>query len=275
MGDTFFNPDPTGATHAGDVFMNTLSGGDVWFDVISQWTDDTAWDILNSTDQDTAWDILNATEQDVAWDILNAWALNTAWDILNSTDQNTSWSVFAKTLYYIQQFFVKQISFDFNIKEPIGFDWSMHNPLEFTYKPKGSLDSSIYILNSAVIDTVHVASPIDFGFQIMEPLKFTFYPQSGEITEYVQKFNVSGVRFDYSIIDPLVFSASIRNPITFTYKAIGVLDTTINVLPSATIDPIEVSAPVCFDFKIKTPPTFTFGIQHVMMGESDTINRND
>lgn len=156
MGDTFHDGgDPVvRLTTTGDRFVNTRDGsggGDRFFDIVDDAPQNIAWDILNAFDQDTAWDILNSMDQDVAWDILNALAQNIAWDILNSMDQDTAWSIFAETLYYIQQFFVKEICFNFDIKygdtiaeqytylpalvmrEPIQFTFSIREPITFEY----------------------------------------------------------------------------------------------------------------------------------------------
>ena len=136
MGDTYFNPDPLTAGDDGDVFVNT-HGGDVWFDVITWWYQDTAWDILNTSAQDTAWDIINAHDQDTAWDILNVFLQTTAWDILNENGQDTSWSIFAKHLYYLEQIYVKKICFDimtehgFYLGVPIGQECNLQQPTEF------------------------------------------------------------------------------------------------------------------------------------------------
>ena len=171
--DTFFNPDPPG-TAVSDVFQNTL-GGDVWFDVTSVRTQDTSWDILNAFLQNTSWDILNENSRDVAWDILNANARNIAWDILNSMDQDVSWSIFAKILYYIQRFVVNAICFDYGIKEPLNFDSSIANPLEFTYRPTEVIDTTINLaLGEFSFDTINVNDPVTFDFSIKEPITFTF-----------------------------------------------------------------------------------------------------
>lgn len=175
-GDTFFNPDPLTAGTLGDVFMNT-AGGDVWFDVITHWYQDTSWDILNVFLQNIAWDILNENNQDIAWDILNAFAQNVAWDILNSFKQDISWSVFAETLYYLQQFFVKQICFDYNIDEPVNFTRGIYSPLEFTYYPTGVITETINLPGFS-FDTISIANPPAYNFQIKQPLVFTINVQN-------------------------------------------------------------------------------------------------
>jgi len=148
--DTFFNPDPTERLSViSDIYCNTIGPevtGDAWFDVLNHGTQDTSWDILNAFLQNTAWDILNENTQDVAWDILNAFALNTAWDILNDNTQDVAWSIFAKTLYFLQQFFVKAICFDYNISEPVLFNKQVANLLEFTFKPTGVISDTINLL---------------------------------------------------------------------------------------------------------------------------------
>jgi hypothetical protein len=207
LGDTFFNTDPTGDSMGSDIFQN-VRGGDVWFDVsthvpqstswdiLNTFIKNTSWDILNTYEQDTAWDILNTFTQAIAWDILNtyeratawdilntfventAWDIlntytkDTSWDILNDRQQATAWSVFARVLYFIQQFFVKAICFDFHINEPIQFNSEIMEPLEWTFYPTGTITDTIY-LQGEVFDTIHIASPTTFNFQIKEPIQFT------------------------------------------------------------------------------------------------------
>ena len=170
MGDTYFNPNPD--DNPGDVFQSSVRG-DIWFGTLYQWKEYTAWDILNTNEHATAWDILNAFAQDIAWDILNAGSEDTAWDILNdpATDtswdiinlhshdiawdilnvflqttswdtlnennQDIAWSIFADTLFFLQQLYIKQICFDIKtvageyLGVPIGQECSIQEPLEF------------------------------------------------------------------------------------------------------------------------------------------------
>jgi hypothetical protein len=162
------------AASVSDIPCNTRhnTGGDVWFDVVDDFPTYTAWDILNENHRDIAWDILNENTQDVAWDILNAFAINLAWDILNTNTQDTSWSIFAKTLYFIQQFFVKAICFDYNILEPVLFNNQILKPLEWTFHPTGTIVDTAYLEEEA-FDTITIANVIDFDFQLKEPINFT------------------------------------------------------------------------------------------------------
>jgi hypothetical protein len=127
--------------------------GDVWFNQIRMSTQDTAWDILNVFLQTTAWDTLNENNQDIAWDILNAWAFSTAWDILNDPAQDTSWSIFPHELYFLKQFFVKQIALNFGIKAG-------------DIVPFPGLNLS---------NDYHVLTPIKYNFTIKNPTVFDIY----------------------------------------------------------------------------------------------------
>jgi hypothetical protein len=218
-GDTYFNPNPD--DNPGDVFQN-VRGGDLWFDVLSDYfqrsswdtlntfikntswdtlntfeqdtawdiintyTKAMAWDILNTYEQDTAWDILNTFVKDVTWAILNAYTKNTSWDSIMDRKQDTSWSVFARVLYFIQQFFVNAICFDYNIKEPTQFSQQIMEPLVWTFNPTGVITETAY-LHGEVFDTTHVQTPVTFDFQIKEPVQFTFKVAQvlqGESVEY-------------------------------------------------------------------------------------------
>jgi hypothetical protein len=172
--DSYYTPDPTEQLSVGSDFFMSSRGGDVWHRSIDESKRDTDWDILNTNFQSTVWYILNENKQDVAWDILNAFALNLAWDILNGNDQDIAWSIFAKVLYFIQQFFVKQICFDFNIKEPVNFVRAIKDPLQFTYGTTEVLKDTIHLIKTPSFDTIKISSPIKYTFQIKEPITFTF-----------------------------------------------------------------------------------------------------
>lgn len=116
--DLFFNPDPTArALVVSDIFMNNRlsTQGDTWFDVV------------DGFDQEIVWDILNANYQDIIWDIHNV-------------------------LYFIQQFFVRELCF--NLKTKVG---------DVIDEPGDTLANDHYIM-----------VPTKFDFQIMEPINFDF-----------------------------------------------------------------------------------------------------
>jgi hypothetical protein len=224
-GDSYHASTPTERDASlSDVFMNTRYnvGGNVWFDVLDDGLQGTAWDILTHKLQDTAWDILNQNIRPIAWDILNhinrdiawdilnhnsrdiAWdilnhnvrdivwdILNTntrgiAWDILTHSNQEFSWSVFARVLYFIQQFYAKAICFDYNISEPQIFNKQIVHPVSFDFKSTETIDDTIY-LHGEVFDTIAVSTPVTFNFQIKKPVKFTFGVATvleGEQVEY-------------------------------------------------------------------------------------------
>lgn len=176
MGDTFFNPDPDDRPSVlSDTFVNTryLIGGDVWFDVIDESFEETSWDILNVFLQTTAWEILNENFQDTAWDIPLAFSVISAWNILNQLDAPVTWSIFARVLYYMQQFWVKAICFDCNIRMPVDYNFQVLEPLEFTFYPTSELTDTINLAGLS-LDTIVMDTPTQFGFQIMEPLTWTF-----------------------------------------------------------------------------------------------------
>ena len=174
-GDTFFNPDSLTAGTLGDVFQNTVGGGDVWFDVISHVPTDIAWDILNANSRDIAWDILNVNGHDIAWDILNVNEHDTVWDILNNLDQGISWSVFAKVLYFIKQFYVNPINFNFQLANAILFDLQILEPLVFEFKPTSTINETINIKPiSFSFATNTIMEPVVFNFSILKPTQFNF-----------------------------------------------------------------------------------------------------
>jgi hypothetical protein len=211
-GDSYHVSTPTERDASlSDVFMNTRynAGGNVWFDVIDDglqgtaWdtlthkSEDTAWDILNTnaraiawdilthSSHDIAWDILNGNTKSIAWDILNqstrdvAWDIlnqNTrgiAWDILNESNQEFSWPIFARVLYFIQQFFTKAIEFNYSISEPQVFNKQILEPLPFTFHSTGIINDTAH-LKGEVFDTITIATPTTFNFQIKKPVQFTF-----------------------------------------------------------------------------------------------------
>ena len=156
MGDTFHDGgDPiVRLTSTGDRFTNTrdgVGGGDRFFDIVDEVSQDISWDILNAFLQTTSWDILKENNQDIAWDILNAFAQSIAWDILNAPSQDFAWSIFAKTLYFIQQFFINTICFDFNVRdgETLQEQWEY-------------------------ISTFLLTTPTQFSFSIIKPIQFDF-----------------------------------------------------------------------------------------------------
>jgi hypothetical protein len=158
---------------------------DIAWDILNENTRDIAWDILNTNIRDVAWDILNEKVDSIAWDILNSrdtdttWAiLNTnareiAWDIINDNPQAFSWSVFARVLYFIQQFFIKSICFNYNISEPQMFNKQIVQPVPFTFKSTGTINDTIH-LHGEVFDTITISTPTTFNFQIKKPVQFTF-----------------------------------------------------------------------------------------------------
>lgn len=120
ISDSFFNPDPdVRDSVVSDTFMNTRysTDGDVWYGVIDEFT------------QTTAWDILNVNEQDI------------------------SWSVFARTLYFLQQFTVKPIAFNFETMSASIVPWPGLN-----------------LSNDYTINT-----PIKYKFTVQEPTHFDIY----------------------------------------------------------------------------------------------------
>jgi hypothetical protein len=219
--DNYFNPDPTGASMGSDIFQN-VRGGDTWYNVVSDvfhgfswdtlntFTKDTSWDILNTSEKaiawailntynknfswdilntstkDTAWDILNTSVKDITWAILNGYTKDFSWDTLKDFDQGTAWSVFARVLYFIQQFFVKAICFNYHIDEPISFSKQIMEPLVWTFNPTGVITETTH-LQGEVFDTTYIRTPVTFDFQIKEPTQFTFNVSEvlqGESVEY-------------------------------------------------------------------------------------------
>jgi hypothetical protein len=153
--DSFFNPDPTDRLSVlSDIYTNSRQnvGGNVWYDVIDEKTQDISWDILNVFLQNTAWDTLNENNQGIDWDILNAFLQNTSWAILRDPHfQEIAWSIFPETLFFVQQFFAKAICFDFHTA-----DWE-------TVEEQYNLISSFLI-----------SEPVQFTYQIVNPIQFTF-----------------------------------------------------------------------------------------------------
>jgi len=304
MGDTFFNPDPENPV--GDVFQN-VQGGDVWFDVptsttqdvawdiLNTWVKDTAWDILNSYELNTAWDILNtftknvawdilntfikntswdilnSFDQDTAWDVLNTYTKDTAWDVLNGYDQDTAWSVFAKTLYFLQRFFIKQICFDFNIAEPVGYDYTIYNPLEFTYRSQGVINQDIY-LRTLTTDTVSISEKQEFSFSIADPVDYTFLAKAPVFTG--KTIYINPLCFDFAMAKQMNFNLSIQEPLKFNFMGTAVLDETI-VLSTVSMDTIVIREAQQYDFQIHTPVDFTFLLKGSLdNGEQDFVKRN-
>jgi hypothetical protein len=224
--DTYFNPDPTGATQGSNIYQN-VRGGDVWFDVQTHVPQDTAWDILNEFLQNTSWDILNDRQRDIAWDILNTftqavawdilntfvkntswdilgtftrdttWAILSAytkdasWDILNDSSQDTAWRIFSDILFFLKQIFIEAICFDYNIEEPLQFNRGIENPVEFTYYPTSVLNETLNMLPGVSMDTIVIAQPVQYTFQIKQPVEFNFVVSEvyGAGTDKVEKRN--------------------------------------------------------------------------------------
>jgi hypothetical protein len=177
-GDSYFNVDPNlRVPGIGDIFQNVWTGtggGNRWFDVLCDNNHSTSWDTLNEFVQGTAWDILNKTELSIAWDILNALANQIAWSIVTSMDQDFSWSVFAERTYYIQQFFVKAICFNFGIKEPVLFNKQIVKPINFTFKTDSLISTTVNLMGSVdIARTFCIKSPTQYTFGIKNPLVFT------------------------------------------------------------------------------------------------------
>jgi hypothetical protein len=184
--DSYYTPDPTEQLSVASDFFKSSRGGDVWHHSIDESRQDIAWDILNENLQSIAWDILNESSQDIAWDVLNATAQYIAWHILHDANVDFSWSVFARVLYFIQQFFVKAICFEYNIKEPITFKKQIVEPQVWSFYPTSVIEDISY-LQGGVFNTVNIVSPQTFNFQIQEPIQFTFQVATvlqGEQVEY-------------------------------------------------------------------------------------------
>lgn len=118
MGDEWYSLDPTDRPDTGDEVTNTRYdvGGDVFYNV------------LDDFDQKTDW-----------------------YRQYDNT-QATAWSIFATTLYFIQQIFVKPIALLFNIKS----------------------GNVIEVPGDTLGNTFSLKTPIQYNFQIKEPIKFTF-----------------------------------------------------------------------------------------------------
>jgi hypothetical protein len=78
---------------------------------------------------------------------------NIAWDILKENSQDISWSIFAKTLYFIQQFFVNPIALDFEIIPGQIIPWpGLNLPNDYT-----------------------INSPVKYDFTVKQPVNFDIY----------------------------------------------------------------------------------------------------
>jgi hypothetical protein len=271
LSDTFYGLDPTARlTSTSDMFMNSPNGGDVWYDVLNDEYRNTAWDILHTFKQNIAWDILNDSQQNFAWDILHTFAQTIAWDILNASDQDFSWSVFAQTLYYIQRFLIKQICFDFGIKEPVDFDWEIYNPLEFTYIAQSSLINSMYLKNMA-IDTIRIANPTQYSFQIYNPLDFTFIAQ-GSLAQTMHMAAQATIG-TIGIKELVQYTFGIDSPLSFTYRSQGDLSQTVH-LSGVSTDTINIKEPVQYNFQIYHPLDFTFIMETSDKGSQEFVKGN-
>jgi hypothetical protein len=211
-GDSYYTPDPLEQLTVNSDFFMSSRGGDVWHHSIDLSSKDIAWDILNTNIQaiawdilnhnskntswdtltvnskDFAWDILNSYLQAIAWDVLNhnskstAWDILTsnaktiAWDIVNTFSQPFSWSVFARVLYFIQQFFAKAICFDRNINKPIVFNRQLMEPVRFTLNTANVLVEDVHLAPQVdVARTFNLKNAIRYSYQIKEPINFDIY----------------------------------------------------------------------------------------------------
>jgi hypothetical protein len=167
--DEFFmhHPDPTITR---DKFLN-VPGGDSWYNVVSDWQQDTSWDILNTWVQNTAWDILNEFDQDTAWDILNVFAQAIAWAILNEWSNDTSWHIHPAVINYIAQFLINQIRSQFEMS-PLTSSFDV-SPVGTNFTISSVIEDNVS-LKPIDIDTCFVIVPVRYTFTLTNDMASNF-----------------------------------------------------------------------------------------------------
>jgi len=242
--DTFFGSDPTNRPYQlSDIFTNARLSvdGDVWYGVIDE------------SNQDIAWTIVHENNQDIAWGISTY-----------GITQDISWNVYARILYFIQQFNLKAICFGYNIKEPVLFNKQIVEPLGFAFHPTSRITDTAY-LHGEVFDTLSISSPVEYNFQIERPVQFDF--GTVQVLKEVQgSFSIRAVCFDYKIKEPIEFSRSIAEQLEWTFRSTGVITDTA-YLQGEVFDTFNVSTPTTFDFQITNPVQFTFGLKNIQHGD--------
>ena len=208
LGDTWYPHHPD-FTPLGDKCKNTryTTGGDVWYqvvddfdqdtswDILNEWVQTTAWDILNSFDSNTAWDILNDFLQAVSWDVLNDFDQSTSWDILNIFDQDTSWDIINETIIqtawdllndfiqdtswhihpaaipYIAQFLINKIRSEFGMERLISnFETS---PVGTNFTISSVIEDNVS-LKPIDIDTCFIIVPVGYSFTLTNDIVSNF-----------------------------------------------------------------------------------------------------
>jgi hypothetical protein len=173
IGDMWYPHEPY-PVPVGDRCKNTrfTTGGDIWFDVIDDFTQDTSWDILNEWAQSISWDILNSFDQDTSWDIMNEWVQDTSWDVLNDFAQGTSWHIHPAVIEYITQFVLKYVETNFSISNP--------DVMSFVIKPTVSnfvisnvMDDNVNLLETNSLMTFEIR-PVTTTFSLRHPLVSNF-----------------------------------------------------------------------------------------------------
>ena len=254
--DTYFGPDPIERlTTLSDQFANTRYnvGGNVWYSVQDEFTQDTAWTIIHGNVQDIAWNILTEYEQDIAWGISKY-----------GISQDITWNIYAKVLYFIQQFNIKAICFGYNIKEPTQFNKQLAGPVQFAFRPDSVITDTVY-LREELFDTVNISSPVIPTFEINTPIQFNF--STTQVLKVAQgSFSIKPVCFDYKIKEPTQFNKQLAEPLQFVFRPdSAIIDTAY--LHEEVFDTIVISAQPTYNFQIRNPVQFTFGLKNVLHGE--------
>jgi len=254
--DIFFGSNPADRASAlSDLFTNTRFnvGGNTWYGVKDDSSQDIAWTIVHENNQDIAWNILNEFNQDIAWGISTY-----------GVTQDVAWNVYARILYFIQQFNLKAICFGYNIKEPISFNKQVVEPLEFVFYPTSAITDTAH-LHGEVFDAIKISSPITYNFQLATPVQFNF--GTTQVLKVVQAtFPVRPICFNYKIEESTQFSRSIADPLEWTFRPTSPIIDTAH-LRGGVLDTITISARPMYNFQIINPVQFTFGLTAVQHGE--------
>jgi len=255
--DIFFGSNPTDRSAAlSDLFTNTRFsvGGNTWYGVQDESNQDIAWTIVHENNQDIAWNILNEFNQDIAWGISTY-----------GTTQDIAWNVYARILYFIQQFNIKAICFGYNIKNPVLFNKQIVDPLEFAFYPASRIIDTAH-LHGEVFDTVNISSPVQYDFTLANPVQFNF--GTIQVLKVVQAtFPVKPICFDYKIKEPTQFTRLLTEQLEWTFRPTETITDTA-YLRGEVLDTISISSVPTYNFQIINPVQFTFGVDKVIHGES-------
>jgi len=216
-GDTWYPHHPF-PVPIGDRCKNTryTTGGDIWFNVVDDFDQDTSWDIINCTEQDTSWDIINCTEKDTSWDIINDHNQDTSWDIINCTDQDTSWDIVGSTdqdtSWDIQNEWTQNTSWDIIKDFAQDISWQIWRTIypyiqEFVIKfAKTNFDLPVLNRNISVKPIIHnygVSNVIEDDFSVIGN------PEG-------QSFKLKTTVFNFSIKNPLISNITIFRVSNYT-----------------------------------------------------------